>query len=156
MMLHHFNRAEFIRDATDWWPLMNLRLLVLLDVYRHQRGRPVAISPHPRALGRPNWPNANSDHAVDVRGTVDAADVLPAGLVTRADAERELELARSIGFTALGLYPHWRPSAGLHLGLRPGQRMGNPATWGAILIDGEQTYVSLDHALDHMPDEADV
>lgn len=145
--MQYFTRSEFVREGIDWWPQMNPRLLVLLDVFRHMRGAAVTISPHRRALGRPAWPNQGSDHAIDVRGTVDAADVLPAGMRTATDAERDIDLAVRIGFTALGFYPHWQPSPGLHLGVRPGRRMGKPAMWGAINIDGVQTYVSLDQAL---------
>lgn len=38
-MLQYFAKSEFVRGTTNWWPLMNPRLLVLLDVYRHQRKR---------------------------------------------------------------------------------------------------------------------
>ena len=145
--LEYFKHGEFVRDRVDWWPMMNPRVLILLDVFRHMRCAPVEISPHRRALGRPGWPNQGSDHAIDARGQVDAADVLPAGMTYRTAAERDIDLAVRIGFTAIGFYPHWTPSPGLHLGVRPGRRMGKPAMWGAINIDGVQTYVSLDQAL---------
>lgn len=147
MRLEYFTKQEFDRDGVSWWPLMNPRVLIMLDVFRHMRGAPVEISPHRRALGRPHWPNQGSDHAIDARGTVDAADVLPAGMTNRAAAERDIDLAVRIGFTAIGYYPHWQPTPGLHLGVRPGRRMGKPAMWGAINLDGVQTYVSLDQAL---------
>jgi hypothetical protein len=153
MRLYHFRPSEFDRNGVNWYARMDPRLLVLLDVFRHQWG-PVRISPHHHALGRKRWPNQNSDHYVDEdMTTVYAADVLPAGMTRHADAKRAITLAEQCAFTSIGLYPHWWPSPGLHLGTRPGRQPGNPATWGAIRPerDDPQAYVSLSAALELMP-----
>lgn len=156
MRLYYFTESEYHRDGENWWALMDPAVLVLLDAFRHGWGARVEISPHRRALGRRNWPNRGSDHAVDVRGAVCGADVMPEGLATRVDAERAVDLATDLCFTAVGLYPHWQPGAGLHLGRRDTHRPGRPALWGAIRKPNElgelvQTYVTLQEALEVMP-----
>jgi hypothetical protein len=152
--LYYFQRDEFDRDGRNWMASMDKRLLVLLDVFRHMWGQPIALSPHRRALGRPGWPNPNSDHYYsEPSGIIYAADVLPAAMGTRTMAERAIKLATDLGFTSLGLYPHWSPRAGLHLGTRVTHRPGSPATWGSIRVDPNQPqqYVSLAEAMEHMP-----
>lgn len=152
--LRFFTPEEFVLkdeegEYTDWWALMSPRLLVLTDVFRFQWGASVTISPHHRALGRRlGVDGSESDHNVDRWGEVRGLDCFPEGMRTRADAERALEIARSIGFTSLGLYPDWHPSPGLHLGVRKANRPGNPATWGAI--GHPQAYTSLVVALEQM------
>ena len=149
MELYYFSENEFIRGDRNWFDDMHPRLLVLLHVFRHQWGNPVDISEHPAALGRIMDPERKSDHNFTRNGIVLAADVMPISMFTRADAQRALDIAARCGFTAIGLYPHWHPYAGLHLGVRPGDPT-SPAKWGAVLVDGKQTYVSLDNALEAM------
>lgn len=144
--LVHFRAAEFRRGGVQWFLVMDPRLLVLLDTFRFMWGRPVAISQHPAALGR-HLSDSRSDHNVDRDGTVYAADVHPIGMDTRERAEQAIELARSIGFTAIGVYPHWQPRPGLHLGTRRDRRPGKPAEWGAVRRDDRQVFTSMDHAL---------
>lgn len=150
MKLYHFTAAEFRRGGTDWGPLMHTRLLVILDLFRFRWGAAVHISPHAAALGRRLGAGVLSDHNVDVHGTVNAADVMPDGMVSRADAERAVRLAIEVGATAIGVYPHWQPGAGLHLAHRAKCRPGAPALWGAVKRDGRQVYTSIDEALEVM------
>lgn len=143
MQLYFFDPVEF----GVWWPAMDPRLLVLLDVFRFQWGAPVTVSGHPRALGRTDGAAGTSDHNVDRHGCVLAADVFPGGMINPGAAWRALAIARDVGFTSLGVYPHWsRP--GLHLGTRRTARPGEPATWGAVRgHGGAQVYVSVQEAL---------
>ena len=147
--LHYFNPGEFIRGDRDWFPDMHPRLLTLLDVFRHQWGTPVAISPHPKALGRIMDSEVKSDHNFTRNGVVLAADIMPSNMTDRVSAQRALDVASRCAFTAIGLYPHWRPGPGLHLGVRPGDP-ANPARWGALRIDQKQVYRGLREALDAM------
>lgn len=150
LILHHFSRNEFgptDHRNEDWWEAMAPDLLTRLDVFRSLWDRPVIVSGHARALGRRSG-NPDSDHAVETRGAVHAADVFLAGLDSQRGAERAKEIAELVGMGSIGLYPDWsRP--GLHLGIRPGR--GGPrgmATWGAVLLDGRQEYVSWGRALE--------
>lgn len=151
--LYYFAKREFERGGVNWFERMDLRLLVLLDVFRHQWGRKVAISPHPSALGRELGQLELSDHNVDLHGRVMAADVLPEGMTTKDEAWRAISIATSIGFTSIGLYPDWQPTPGLHLGTRMSHRPGSPALWGATRAspDSSQQYVALHSAADRFP-----
>lgn len=156
LILHYFTPSEFGANGhgrtTDWWPRMNPGLLVRADVFRELWGQPVTVSGHARALGRRNGPGSNSDHNVDVRGTVDGMDVFPTGMVNRGAARRALECAKRAGLSSIGLYPHWgRP--GLHLGVRQGHGGPHPmAMWGAVNRNGEQVYVSWEEAINQLPE----
>ena len=151
MHLYFFDKSEFGPQENtrniDWWPHMDPRLLVLLDVFRFQWNRAVSISRHGQALGRRLGRESTSDHNVDRHGVVLAADVFPAGMDTPERAKQALELALDIGFTSMGVYPHWS-SPGLHLGTRRSTEPGAPAQWGAIRKDGVQTFVSVREALE--------
>ena len=148
MQLYYFTPSEFRRDGVDWFKQMDGRLLVLLDTFRHEWGAKVSISAHPSALGRHDG-DKQSDHNVDLYGVVLAADVIPAGIADRHDAETAIEIAKRIGFTSIGFYPDWHPAPGLHLGTRRDRVPGSPAIWGAVRPDpnAKQAYVSLDAAL---------
>ena len=159
--LEHFDQSEFVtvyldehgrQHSMDWWPLMSPRLLVMLDIFRHRWGAPVMISPNRIALGRYLGEDNASEHNVDRWAAVLAADVFPAGMDTAEDMRLAVKTARSIGFTGIGVYPHWQPSPGLHLGVRPNLRMGEPAYWGGIdNAEGKQIYVSIEEACRHAP-----
>lgn len=152
MNLYYFTQPEFERGGRNWYSDMDPRLLILMDVFRHRWGRPVQISPHPKALGRVMDESKLSDHNFTRWGVVLAADVMPEGMDTRADAEHALELANEIGLTSIGLYPHWQPGPGLHLGTRRECRPGGPALWGAVRNEhGKQVYCTLDQAVAKMP-----
>lgn len=143
MKLEYFSDTEF----HGYFELISPRLLVLLDLFRFRWGGPVDISPAPGAVGRYVGPDKGSDHNIDKWGEVRAVDVMPRGLATVYDMRRAVELARDCGFTAIGIYPHWRPSAGLHLGVREGRKMGEPAMWGAVRKNGRQTYTTWHEAM---------
>lgn len=148
--MDYFTDDEF----REWYDRMAAELLVKLDLFRHRWGKPVNVSPVRGALGRHAGPNATTGHNVDKWGEVNAADVLPEGIETRADAERAVRLAHECGFRDIGFYPHWRPSPGLHLGTRPTNRMESPATWGGYRDEAgkQHTNISLRAAIDLMPE----
>jgi hypothetical protein len=156
LLLHYFNPGEFGPNqhgrTIDWWPDMDPAFLVRLDVFRRFWGEPITVSGHRVALGRHNGPDNTSDHNIDVRGTVQCADVFPSGLTSQADAGRARDLARAVGLSSIGLYPHWsRP--GLHLGVRKDHGGNKPmAAWGAVNRNGKQVYVSWDEALRELPE----
>jgi hypothetical protein len=155
LILHYFQSSEFGPTPSrqeDWWQHMDPCVLVRLDVLRSLWGASITISGHARALGRKNGSANNSDHNVDRRGKVQCIDGFPAGLRTQEDAERFLDLAQQVGFSSIGLYPDWS-SPGVHVGMREGHG-GNAlmATWGAITLNGTQTYVSWEEALQKLPE----
>lgn len=139
--LYFFQRAEFYRDAVDWFDQMDPRLLVMLDILRHRWRRPIRISAHPAALGRRDG-NSESQHNVDRWGQVRAADVQPAGVETEEEAYQFYLAAKGVGFTGIGVYPHWVNGVGFHLDVRADRDPGNPAVWGGVMVNGSQTYVS--------------
>lgn len=152
LRLAYFAPSEFgptpYREE-NWWSRMDLRLLMLLDSFRHQHGRLVEISKNGKALGRHDGPADQGDHNVDHWGTVRAVDCF-AGIENRQDAEATVELALDTGFNAVGIYPHWNGGIGLHLGTRETRTIGDPAQWGAINKDGEQVYVAMRVAMNEI------
>ena len=150
LQLYWFQPHEFgptIQRTEDWWQEMDPRLLILLDVFRSNWGYRVRISKHSMALGRHDGPEDEGDHNIDRHDAVLAADCFIEGVNSREDAEKAMELAEMVGFTAIGVYPDWRGGFGMHLGTRRCREPGNPATWGAIDQGGRQVYVSVDRAL---------
>lgn len=148
--LYHFSTSEF----RDWWPLMDLRLLILLDALRNLHGRPIVISPADGAIGRRLGRSSDSDHNVDMHGRVLGVDTMPADIDRLEDIEEFIQKAKNVGFTAIGIYPHWNPSKGVHLGTRPDRHPTAPALWGALKKlrkdnSSTQTYVSQQRALLH-------
>ncbi len=143
-MLRHFTPGEF----REWWWDMDPQLLSLLDEQREQWGAPIRISKDDGALGRHLGPMSESRHNIDRWGKVQAADIILAGMVTRSDVRRAVDIARDLGFGGIGLYPHWQQGAGLHVDVRP-REGGHIATWGRIRqVKG---YVSYARALEEMP-----
>jgi hypothetical protein len=159
--LYHFTESEFERGGRNWFSDMSPRLLVCLDICRyrwseyHHESMPITISQHPQAIGRIEPTYVVSDHNFAGHNEVRGIDVLPEGMVTREDAEAFVRIATESGVTAIGLYPFWKPQAGIHLGDRRTARPGSPATWGGIPSKdklGEQDYISLNDALELMPE----
>lgn len=152
LRLAYFSPDEFgptsHRDE-GWWTRMDLRLLMLLDSFRHQLGRPVDISEHQLALGRYDGPEGTSDHNFDRWGSVRAVDCF-CDIRDRDDGEDTVSLAFDTGFNAVGIYPHWNGGIGLHLGTRETLSIDEPAEWGAINRDGEQHYVSMRVAMNEI------
>lgn len=54
-----------------------------------------------------------------------------------------LDIVSQMGFTGIGVYPHWQMNGkmigGLHLDVRPGPR----ATWMGVRSNGKQVYIAL-------------
>lgn len=146
--LYYFAPKEF----RGWWEFMSGRLLVLLDALRNACGSRILISPHKHALGRRSGAYDESTHNIDFWGEVLAADVFVEHVHYRAQVIQIVELAKTIGFTGIGIYPHWKNSngerqCGFHLDCRTNRTPSRPATWGRI----QRKYVVLDAALAQIP-----
>ena len=129
----YFTQEEF----RDWAEDMSPRLVTMLDVLRFRLGRPIAISASEYALGRNLGLGALSEHNIDEWGEVLAVDCFVSGVYNRAQAEAVVYEAEGIGFTGIGVYSDTRNNQGqeqvmFHLGVRPTEMMGSPATWGRI------------------------
>lgn len=148
--LKHFDRWEFGK----WWGDMRPELLRAVDEFRDSWGMPFIIrfrwdGPDVAGrLGRHQGPDGTSDHNIDRHGEVRAIDCFPLGMDTRQDMERAVALAERCGINAIGVYPHWKPSPGLHLGQRP--ESSRTAHWGGIRDDGEQEIVPMIVALEQV------
>ena len=129
----HFSAEEF----REWSDDMSARLITMLDVLRFKLGSPIAVSASEYALGRELGRNDLSEHNVDHWGEVLAVDCFISGVYNRAQAEAVAHEAEGIGFTGIGAYSDTRNNKGqeqvmFHLGVRPNEDMGSPATWGRI------------------------
>jgi hypothetical protein len=129
----HFSAEEF----RDWADDMSPRLVTMLDILRFRLGSPIAVSGSEYALGRNLGRNELSEHNVDEWGEVLAVDCFVSGVYNRAQAEAVVYEAEAIGFTGIGVYSDTRNNQGqeqvmFHLGVRPNELMGSPATWGRI------------------------
>jgi hypothetical protein len=153
--LRYFDREEF-RDS---WGLMSLRLLFLLDALRFQLGRPITLSPHPRALARRDGPDDGSQHNVDAWGECRAADTFVEGVLTVQKAREVISAAADLGITGIGVYPDWtldassdgRRHLGFHFDARTKRPAGEPALWGMV-DDGDGQYqVTVGRALERLP-----
>ena len=129
----YFTQEEFREWAEDMSP----RLITMLDVLRFRLGRPIAISASEYALGRNLGVGKMSEHNIDEWGEVLAVDCFIGGVYSRKQAEGVVHEATAIGFTGIGVYSDTRNNQGqeqvmFHLGVRPNELMGSPATWGRI------------------------
>ena len=129
----HFSSEEFREWADD----MSARLVTMLDVLRFKLGSPIEISLSEYALGRELGRNELSEHNIDHWGEVLAVDCFIGGVYNRAQAEAVVYEAEGIGFTGIGVYSDTQNNYGeeqvmFHLGVRPNEDMGAPATWGRI------------------------
>jgi hypothetical protein len=136
----HFDAEEF----REWSDDMSARLITMLDVLRFKLGSPIEISASEYALGRNLGRNELSEHNVDEWGEVLAVDCFIGGVYNRAQAEAVVYEAEGIGFTGIGVYSDTRNNQGqeqvmFHLGVRPTEMMGRPATWGRV----DHDYTSL-------------
>ena len=126
--LRYFNESEF----GGWFDKMSPELLKKLDEFRHQWGFPVQVSPHHDAVGREH-PTSTSQHNIMKWGEVRAIDIFPknstgAYINTVAERKRAYDIARSVGFTGIGLYTDTVPGHMVHLDVRK----GNLAKWSRI------------------------
>ena len=129
----HFSAEEF----RDWADDMSPRLVTMLDILRFRLGSPIAVSASEYALGRNLGRNELSEHNIDEWGEVLAVDCFVSGVYNRAQAEAVVYEAEEIGFTGIGVYSDTRNNQGqeqvmFHLGVRPNEDMGSPATWGRV------------------------
>ena len=129
----YFSQEEF----REWSDDMSARLITMLDVLRFRLGSAIAISASEYALGRNLGRNELSEHNVDEWGEVLAVDCFVSGVYNRAQAESVVYEAEGIGFTGIGVYSDTDNNQGddqvmFHLGVRPNELMGSPATWGRI------------------------
>ena len=134
----HFSTEEFREWADD----MSGRLVTMLDILRFRLGSPIEISLSEYALGRELGRGKMSEHNIDEWGEVLAVDCFISGIYNRAQAEAVVHEATGIGFTGIGVYSDTHNNRGeeqvmFHLGVRPTEMMGSPATWGRV--DGEYT-----------------
>lgn len=153
-VLRYFTPQEF----GPYWPLMNESLLLAIDEFRHRLGYPVGISPAAGAIGRPEIgaavvnqeeKNSGSWHNWFTHGQVYAIDLMPRppGGATVAERNRWDTIAREIGFHGIGIYPDWKPRAGIHLDMRTDRTKDNPARWAGVLINGKQVLVDINRGL---------
>ena len=129
----HFSQEEF----REWSDDMSPRLVTMLDVLRFKLGSPIEISESEYALGRNLGRGKMSEHNVDEWGEVLAVDCFISGVYSRQQAEAVAHEAEQIGFTGIGVYSDTHNNRGeeqvmFHLGVRPNEDMGSPATWGRI------------------------
>jgi len=131
--MQYFSQEEFREWAEDMSP----RLVTMLDVLRFRLGSAIEISGSEYALGRNLGRGKMSEHNIDEWGEVLAVDCFIGGVYNRAQAEAVAHEAEGIGFTGIGVYSDTRNNQGqeqvmFHLGVRPNELMGSPATWGRI------------------------
>ena len=140
----HFDAEEF----REWSDDMSARLVTMLDVLRFRLGSAIEISASEYALGRELGRELGrgkmSEHNIDEWGEVLAVDCFISGVYNRAQSEAVVYEATSIGFTGIGVYSDTTNNQGeeqvmFHLGVRPTEMMGNPATWGRV----DHDYTSL-------------
>ena len=129
----HFSQEEF----REWGEEMSPRLVTMLDVLRFWLGSAIEISASDAALGRNLGRDKLSEHNVDHWGEVLAVDCFIGGVYNRAQTEAVVYEAEGIGFTGIGVYSDTHNNQGddqvmFHLGVRPNELMGSPATWGRI------------------------
>ena len=143
----HFSAEEF----REWSDDMSARLVTMLDVLRFRLGSPIEISLSEYALGRELGRGKMSEHNIDEWGEVLAVDCFISGIYNRAQSEAVVYEATSIGFTGIGVYSDTHNNKGeeqvmFHLGVRPNELMGSPATWGRV----DHDYTSLIAAIDSL------
>lgn len=149
--LEYFSKTEF-REWADW---MAPSFLELLDELRRETGHRIKISPAKGALGR-TYGSKTSQHYWDKNRPrlLKVADVMPyksygrvKSSLSRQEMEDFVDAAMDLGFTGIGVYPRWKPYAGVHLDCRPQKMPGYIATWaGFPQKHGPQLYVALNEA----------
>jgi len=129
----YFSQEEF----REWSDDISPRLVTMMDVLRFKLGSPIEISASEYALGRNLGRGKMSEHNIDEWGEVLAVDCFIGGVYNRAQVEAVVYEATGIGFTGIGVYSDTHNNRGeeqvmFHLGVRPNELMGSPATWGRI------------------------
>lgn len=146
--LRYFSALEFGR----WAPYMDHEFLFRLDELRDRTGWRIMISPVNGSLGRTpkEFPEGSktSQHYFDGTRYLRVADTQPhksgGHPLDRDEMQYFTEIAKQIGFTGIGIYPHHKPFAGVHLDMRPGPIK----TWGMLPIgvNDKQVEVSIAQA----------
>ncbi len=137
--LKHFSVKEFGFNIL----FLTAGLLIKLDDFREEIGQQVIISPAAGSLMR----YGSGDESQHIYGR--AADImLPKG----PDLETAFNAAKKVGFSGIGVYPGWKPYAGLHLDVRPLNISQHIATWAGVKklddnLDLKQVYVSINEVL---------
>jgi len=136
----YFSSEEFREWADDISP----RLVTMLDVLRFRLGSAIETSNSKYALGRELGRDDLSEHNIDHWRSVLAVDCFISGAYNRVQAEAVVYEAEGIGFTGIGVYSDTHNNKGeeqvmFHLGVRPNELMGAPATWGRV----DHDYTSL-------------
>ena len=166
--LKHFIPREFTRAGFQFYKNMAHEFLFAIDELSCSTGYGIRISRHKKAIGRiskdggasqhditdDEWYNHNKDVVLVV------ADTQPfnreTGLqLTHHEAEIFYVTAVKLGFTGIGVYPHWNPMAGFHLDMRIQPKGKKLSTWGALkevvkYEDGfktKQVYHGFEHCL---------
>lgn len=134
--LKYFKPTEF----GAWFPLMDRELLLKLDTFRAEYGKPIKVSPVAGALGRPDSPS--SQHFPDPM--VKAVDII--FTESAPDFQRAFDVAKRVGFTGIGVYRDWNPYGGMHLDVRDSRAVGDPAKWAGVPDGDGQKYVSISEA----------
>ena len=149
----HFKAEEF----REWSDDMSARLVTMLDVLRFKLGSPISVSASEYALGRNLGVGKMSEHNIDEWGEVLAVDCFISGVYNRAQVEAVVYEATGIGFTGIGVYSDTHNNSGeeqvmFHLGVRPNEMMGSPATWGRV----DHDYTTLMAAIQSLKDRKSV
>ena len=140
--MRYFTPEEF-RGQYD---LLDEELKTVIDEFRHLWGDAVTVSPAPGSIGREY---GRGFHNYAKHGTIKAIDLMPSNFNDHIDFKRAYEIAKQAGARGIGIYPDWRPSAGIHLdvGRRPGRVKGYVAKWsGFRQLDGTQKFFSINKA----------
>lgn len=149
-LLEHFEAHEF----GSWSDKMDIMLLLRLDQLADVSGYGIRISKVNGAVGRED---GNTWHNINFTGTnkVMAVDVYPfnrdGAEFTQDDAQRLYTLALRIGFTGVGIYPHWAGGIGFHLDTRTRlkNRVGRKYDeWAGVWRNNKQVYVSFNEGLE--------
>jgi len=142
-----------------WYPYMDKNLLEKLEALRAGWKNPILISPAIGALGRVASIDNATERSMHMvwQGKVRAADIFPTIMdttynkmrpLTKAEQIKFYNLAKSIGFTGIGVYPDWYYNkitwCGFHVDVRPTYKPGSPANWlGKAGKFGMQVYSAL-------------
>jgi len=133
--MDHFKLSEFRGEHL----FLSVGLLTKLDEFRERLGEPVMVSPAKGSMMRWNAPN-NSQHKYGR-----AIDVM---LPKTVDFARAFKIAKEVGFTGIGFYPHWRPFPGFHVDVRPTKKV---ALWGAVNPEREgQRFTTIGEAFSYV------
>ena len=134
LKLEHFTISEF----RGFHFFLSFDVLFKLDAFRERLNHPVMISPAPGSIVRFDLGKESSHlygRAIDV--------MIPdrPGLITPS-LENCFNIARSVGFNEIGVYPFWKPYKGLHLGLKA--PFSQVFTWSDVSqVRGEHNYAAL-------------